>query len=398
MFESRRGHQTFKFGLKTIILVFLILAVITAGGINYFSRKAPDILRKSIERSIDKTVKIQNIEFSFPWNFELTGVEIRNNREPFNGEMCFVVDKIHLEVSPLSLTQKDLVVDRVDVEDATIVVRKRDGKLYHALSDAMLAKPVVGDSSSQAAGATSSSAPLPLIIRQFRLSNGKFQFIDYDVRSEGFVISLDRIQAFVKDVNLPPKQEKTFYRIDAQLPQGRDQKSSELKMSGWTVFSNDDTDAMLTASDLRLPYFEPYLAQVTHAQIQDGDLTCRSSIRVDRKDLTVNADFELKGLYFQSYEEGEQLFGLKAEEILSFLKDVAGRLKFQIVVQWNLADPNLKRSDVIRRSIERSLKKTVVGNVGNLLENTLKKIGDHGLDSSKEDWEGALKKVKELFR
>ena len=392
--SSHAGDTTF---MKKIILAILILAVLIAGGVNYFSRRAPDMLRRSIERSLDKTVKIQNIEFNFPWNFELSGVEIRDNREPFKGEVCFAVDKVHLEVSPLSLSQKDLIISRMEVEEATIVIRNRGGKLYHALSDAMLSKPALSGRSEESVHAVSAAA-LPLEIHQFRLAGGKFQFLDYDVQSGGFVIALDHIQAVVNDIHLPSQDKKTFYRVEAQLPQGRGQKSAELKMSGWTVFSDYDTDSIGTVSNLYLPFFEPYLAQVTPAKIQDGYLTSRSSIRIDKKDLTANVDFEMNGLYFQSYEDGEQLFGLKAEEILAFLKDVAGRLKFQIVMQWNIADPHIKKRDVIRRSIERSLKKTVLGNVGNLLEDTLKKIGDRGIDASKEDWEGALKKVKELFR
>lgn len=384
--------------MKSVLVIVLFLAVLIAGGINYFSSRAPKILRKSIERALDKTVTIKNIEFNFPWNFELTGVEIRDNREPFSGELCFAVDKIHLEVSPLSLSQKDLVVNRVDVENANIWIRIRDGRLYPALSGAMLSKPAPQGRTEPGAHDGVSQTTLPMLIHQLRLTNGNFQFIDYDAQSGGFVIVLDHIQAVVTDLSLPAKNEKTFYRLDARLPQGRGQKAAAFKMSGWTMFSNYDTDAMLTASALYLPYFQPYLAQVSPAQIRDGYLTCRSSLRVDKNDLTLNADFELNGLYFESYEEGEQLFGLKANEILSFLKDVAGRLKFQIVAQWNIKDKNVKKSNIIRRGIERSLKKTVLGNVGNLLENTLKKIGDHGIDSSKEDLEDALKKVKELFR
>ena len=383
--------------MKKIILIVLVLAVLVAAGINYFSRKAPDMLRKSIERALHKTVKIQNIEFNFPWNFELTGVEIRDNREPFSGELCFSVDKIHLEVSPLSLSQKDLIIDRVDIAEALIVVRNRGGKLYHVLKDATLSDPVVSDSA-QEPGVAPVATSLPLAIHQLRLANGKFQFMDYDLQPGGFVVALDHIEAVIKDIYLPAKEDKTSYRVEARLPQGRDQKSAALKMSGWTIFSHYDTDLILTAHDLYLPYFQPYLAQTTSAQIQDGYLNCRASMRVDKKEITANADFELNGLYFQSYENGDQLFGLKAEELLSFLKDVAGRLKFQIAVKWNANDPTVKKSDVIRRSIERSLKKTVLSNAGNILENTLKKIGDRGLDSSKEDWEGALKKVKELFR
>ena len=383
--------------MKKLIILFLFLAVAVAVAFNIASKKAPEMLRRSIERALDKTVKIQNIEFNFPWNFELTGVEIRDNHGAFSGEVCFAVDKIHLAVSPLSLSQKDLIIDRVDVGDATIIIRKRDNRLYHVLSDAMISQP--SSSSGKADGAApSEKTGLPLDIHQFRLTNGNFQFIDYDVSDAGFVITLDKIQASAKDIHLPSKEEKTTYRVDARMPQGRDQKPGEVKISGWTIFSNYETDALLTAGGLHLPYFEPYLGQVTPAKIEDGYLSSRTSIRVDQKDLTANSDLELNGLYFQSYEEGDQLFGLKADEILTFLKDAAGRLKFQIVVQWNIADKSTEKRAVIRKSIEKSLKKTVLGNVGNLLESTLKKIGDHGIDSGRDDLEGALKKVKELFR
>ena len=49
-------------------------------------------------------------------------------------------------------------------------------------------------------------------------------------------------------------------------------------------------------------------------------------------------------------------------------------------------------------SIEKSLKKTILGNVGNILENTLQKIGDQGVVKTKEDLEGKIKKIKDLFK
>ena len=383
--------------MKKLVLILMVLAVLFAVAVNIFSRKAPEMLREGIERSLNKAVSIQNIEFSFPWNFELTGVKIKDDHGPFSGEVCFSVDRIHLEVSPLSLSQKGLVISRVDIQDASVFVRNRQGRLYHALSDAMKEAPQTTHDASVTSPETD-LATLPLTIHQIRMDNSRFEFVDYDAQESGFVIALDNIRASAKDIYLPAQDEKTSYRIEANLPQGRDQKPGEVKLSGWTDFSNYDTDALLSATALHLPYFKPYLSQVTPAEIRDGYLNTRSSLRVDKKKLTANIDFELSGLYFESYEEGEQLFGLKAEEILSFLKEVSGGLRFQFIVQWDLGDTKLRKRDVIRKSIEQSLKKTVLGNVGNLLENTLKKISERGMEGSRDDWEGALKKVKELFR
>jgi len=53
---------------------------------------------------------------------------------------------------------------------------------------------------------------------------------------------------------------------------------------------------------------------------------------------------------------------------------------------------------VIRKSIERSLKKTILGNIGNLIENTIDKIEEQGFEKTKSDLESKIKKIKDLFK
>ena len=393
MFESRRGHHFMK---KIVIVIILLVAVLVAGGINIFSRKAPDFLRRTIERSLKKSVTIQSIQYRFPGRFKLSGVEVRDQEGVFKGELCFAVDKIDLAVSPLSFFRGDLVIQNFDVENALVTVRKHQGRFYHVLSDAS-ASPPASENAAPAQGSPAKASNPPLTIRQFRLAEGKFQFVDYDVSPGGFVIALDRIQAQINHIHLPYKKAKTYYKLQALMPQGREQKPASLEANGWTEFLDYDTEALLVTQGLYLPYFQPYLAQITPASIREGYLNDRLSVRVQNKLLNATADLEATGLYFQTYEGGDELFGLKADEILSFLKDASGRLKFQMVVEWNVADKSVSRKDIIRRSIEQSLKKTVVGNLGNFLENTLRRIGDKGLDGSGDDLKDALKKVKELF-
>ncbi|PIU39897.1 MAG: hypothetical protein COT00_04510, partial [Candidatus Omnitrophica bacterium CG07_land_8_20_14_0_80_50_8] len=137
--------------LKKLLIVFVV--VLITGGIAFtiFSRQAPAMLVRVIEKSLGKKILIRSIDYHFPDTFELSGFEIQEVRD-FAGQTSFSVDNIQLDISPLSLLRKRLIINAVNVENADIVIRKFHGKLTHALSDAVN-KPETGP-----AGKTTRSA------------------------------------------------------------------------------------------------------------------------------------------------------------------------------------------------------------------------------------------------
>jgi hypothetical protein len=365
--------------------------------VNICYQRAPGLLVHSIEKALNKKVIIRSVDYRFPGSFELAGFELKEKGR-FEGETSFQADRIALDVSWLSLPQRRLIVDKFEVVNARLVIRKFDGKLTHSLTDALRKPEAAPQAAGERGAAKAARAELPLEIHQFLLEKSMFRFIDYDAETGGFVIALDEIDARIRNIRLPLSASKMTYDARARLAQGRDQRPAEVKISGWTAPRTADTDTNLAAKGVFLPYFRPYYAQVTQASIEDGYLDSRANLRIEEKDLTLNADFEIMGLLFRSYEADDQLFGLKAEELLSFLKDQAGRLKFQFTARWNLADRSVRARDVIRKSIERSLKNTILGNLENILENTLQKVGEQGIVKTKEDFEDKVKKLKEFFK
>ena len=391
--------------LKKLFIFTLISLILLAAGtvlaVNLIQHRAPVFLRDAIERSLNKKVVIRTIEYHFPWTFELQGFEVHEKGEQFHDEISFYVDHIMLDLSPMIFSQKALVISHLEVEDAEIVIRKFQGKLFHALSDVM--KQPEGESVPSAGAAVQAKklakGNLPLEIHFFELKNCHFKFADYDIQPNGFVTTLDKINARIHDVSVPSLVRKTSYEIDAELLQERDERRARINISGWTAFDTMDTDATFSMTGVHLPYFRPYYGQVTPAALEDGYGDLRASIKMDHRVLDLSAGLELSGLLFESYENGDQLFGLKAEEVLSFLKDSAGRLHFQIVVKWDTADKSVKLKDVFRRGIERSLRQTVLGNVGNILMNALQKAGE-GIDGpgKKGSIEEKIKKIKDFFK
>ena len=383
-----------------LIVLLVVLAVAVVSAANLIQRKAPDFLRSAIEEALNKKVLIQSIDYHFPSTFELTGFEIREKEQPFVGETSFYVDRVVLNVSPMVLSKKALILTDLQVEDAVIVLRKFHGKLYHALSGATPSEAAVSSGEvTEKSTAGKKALPLTLQIDHFQLKNCHFQFADFDVRKDGFVMGLDKIDAQIKNISVPPSERKTSYEISAELLQERDQRRAKATISGWTQFDTMDTDAVFSLTGVHVPYFRPYYGQVTGALINDGYTDVHATLNVAQRVLALNLGFELSGLLFESYEGGDRLFGLNADEVLSFLKDSSGRLKFQIMVKWNTSDKAIKLRDVFRQSIERSLRQTVLGNVGNILMNALQKVSEGSVNSGKSaSVDEKIKKIKDFFK
>ena len=381
--------------LKKIILVLVLVAMAAIFAVSVFARKAPDLLRAALERTLGKRVLIGQVEYHFPRVFEMQGFEIKEG-EPFAGESSFSVDRLRLEVSPLSLSQKKLVIDRVVVENADIMIRLYHGRLYHALSNAV--RPGASASSVAEPGKPSAAGPA-LEIRRLEIRRSNFGLVDLDVDTAGFVTVVDQIDADIRNIRVPFERVKTRYSVKARLLQGRDERKADIAVEGSTVFATRDTDAKITAAGVFIPYFKPYYGQVTSSLIESGTLDGQARVQIRKNDLVLDANLEIIGLLFSSYEAGDQLFGLKADQLLGFLKDVSGgKLKLQFSAEWDLADPNVRAHDVIRRSIEKSIKTSVLGNVGRLLQNVLQKVGDGAVGTGKDTTGGVMKKLKDWVR
>jgi hypothetical protein len=405
--RSNRAGDTilWKTMLKKIVVAVLLLIVIGTVALGILARRAPALLRAAIERSLKKPVVIGSIEYRFPGSFDIEGFEVRENA-PFAGETAFKADHIRVHASPFGLSKQKLVIEEIEVDGASVTIRKLENRLYHALSSVAPAENKPSKELAGALGAPDAAdkgSAMPLEIGRFHLVNGHFEFADYDAVEGGFVTALDGIHADVRQISLPFNDTPTSYKISAQVSQGRDQKAADFQAGGWTRFSTLDTDAQFDLKGLFLPYFRPYYGSVTPAMIQSGSLDSKALLKIDRKQLTANADFEIVGLLFQSYEGGNELFGLNADQIIGFLKDSSGKLKFQIAAAWDLGDRNVRPRDVIRKSIERSLKRTVFGNVGNIAANAIRRYAGDGEEDptatgkAKDDLQDAITKVKDFF-
>lgn len=380
--------------MKKLLILCVILVLAAFAALNLLSKNAPELLRSAVEKALGKRVEIGDIDFRWPGRFILRDFVVYEDA-PFASEVCFRVSRLRLEVNPAGLRSKILHIRSVKIEDAEAVLRKKAGQSYHFLSSALKPAALTGASASGEAGARQT---LPVRIDSILFEDCAFRFADYDIRSEGFALSIEDLSGRLENLSLPMSEQWSVYEITGRLVQGRGVHTAEGRIKGRTRFADAQTDAVLSASGLSLPYFAPYLGRITQATPAEGLLDLETDLSISRKILNANVIVDLAQLHFTSYESGERLFGISAAELLGYLKDSSGRLRFQMPLQWDLRDAAAKPYALIRSAIERSLRELVLGRLGSIIAGKVFKTADLGGETAKNTLDERIEKVKDFFK
>ena len=67
--------------IKKLLIAFLILFIAALFTLTFFARKAPEILKNSLEKALNRKISIRSVEYHFPWEFELQGLSFKGVEE-----------------------------------------------------------------------------------------------------------------------------------------------------------------------------------------------------------------------------------------------------------------------------------------------------------------------------
>ena len=379
--------------MKKFFLLLLMVLALAAAGAAILIRRVPDMVVTVLEKQLGKDVSLADLRYSFPGTLQISKLAIIESGE-FKGETSFYVENVTVEINTAALLAHKIALTELTVENPQITIRKYKGKVIHALSMPM---PAAGDASPDASGAGASSerAPVPFSIEKLHVRHGILKWIDYDIAREGFAVVCQNITADVQNLSLDRPDAKMTYELGADIVQVRGRKSAAVEARGWTKLDNIDTDASVSVRGLWLPYFSPYYQTVTSSVLQDGTADIQSSTHILRGQWTTNARLGLTDLAFASFEPDGKLFGFEAAPLIDILRNQAGRITLDLVIEWDMNDKSLTFKQVVRRSIEQSIKRTFLTNLQNVVGNALERIQSDP-DGLKKDWKGVLEQFRKV--
>lgn len=382
--------------LKKIIILLIVLGIAAFAALNVLSKNAPELLRGAVERALGKRVTVGDIDYRWPGHFVLSRFVVYED-SPFASEIAFAVDRLELEVDMGALRRQVLHIRRVDIAGAKAALRKKGGVVYHFLSAALRPSPPSGVSGDASA---TPAAGLPIRIDRVRLEGCEVRFMDYDVRQDGYALVLETLTGELERVELPPGREWTTYDLTGRLVQGRSARPADGAFRGRTRLSDAETDAVLSATGVWLPYMAPYLSRLTAAQFDEGRFDLRADMSISGGVYNANLHIELSQLHLREAEPGDQVFGVGSEQLLSYVRDESGYLRLRLPVQWDLRDASAKPYEVLRSSFQRALKDLVLSRIGTIAVESVLKTPDTipSKEASKNRLEDGVEKVRDFLK
>jgi len=372
----------------------VVLSVIA---LSVFARKAPGYVVSSLEEALDKDISVGDVQYQFPLSFEVGQLSI-NERGEFKGENSFYAENVSVSLRPYELLKKRIVFDTIVIAEPQLTIRKFRGEMIHAFGQREEHRPVLRREAPRAPEAPRPEArrapAIAVEVKELRISQGAVKLIDYDIDARGFVIVFHNLNARVRNFTSGTPHAPLSYEMDTLLLQGRNVGPARLSGSGWSRLENLDTEMNMRLEGFWLPYFAPYYQKVTPSRIQDGVVDVQSTTVIRDLDWTTNARVNIRRLLFEQYESDNQILGFDAMSIVEILQDNAGRIALDLIIRWNMKDPNVTFEDALKRSIRHSVKSTFELNIDRVVGKTLEKISQQGPDFLKDDWQNVIKDEK----
>ena len=378
--------------MKKILLVLIVIVTVAMVALSVTLRNAPDMLVSAFERQWDKDITVDTTRFQFPATVHMSGVTV-NERNRFQEENSLYIKDLSVVVNPYPLFRRRLVVERIYFDSPQVTIRKHRGELFHAFAKAAPARPLAVPEEERPREAPMRPG-MAIEIHEVEVKEGVFRFIDYDIDQKGFAVTAQNLTINLKDYFSDDPYVPISFMLEGDLVQGRDLPPAKIEGQGWLRLEDMATDTNLNFQGVWLPYFDPYYQKISPSRIKDGVLDVHSTTIIQNADWTTNARANIRRLQFEAYEENNQILGFDADSILEILRDHQGQIALDIVVRWDLKDPEMTFEKALRKSIRHSVKSTFLLHVDRVVEKALDRISEEGPDVIKEDWQNLIQDEK----
>lgn len=274
----------------------------------------------------------------------------------------------------------------VTVEDAYLsVLRTGDGRvrlLPRLLKDTPMgegAPPArapgppasrAGVTAAPATGSTAAAAPdaaHSTTIGRIVLRGGALEFFDASVRRPPHALRVEAVSAELEDLVLPALDARTRLRLDGTVKAAAGRSPAHdgrVSIEGWAVPSTRDSQLRSTLRGVDLVALQPYLLKAADAGVRAGTLDLELASTVERARLRAPGRLTLTGL--ELAPASGSFLGLPREAVLALLKNRAGRIELDFVLDGRLDDPRFSLSEDLAVRVAAGLAESLGVGLGDL--------------------------------
>ena len=231
-------------------------------------------------------------------------------------------------------------------------------------------------------------------ISTIELKDGSLELFDATVSRPPLKITMERIDATIRDV-AAPAAEKTRFELTGTI-KGiiRDGRA---RLSGWVGPSARNSSSRIALAGVDMIAIQPYLVKKHEARIARGSLDLRLDSEVRNNQLDGKGKIIIKDLELaRSQGFFDTFMGLPRTAVIGFLKDHNNAIDVAFTVQGDTSNPNFSLNENLPTRIAASMAGTLGVSIINVAEG-LGSLGRKGVEGAGSVVEGVGSAINSLF-
>jgi uncharacterized protein involved in outer membrane biogenesis len=271
------------------------------------------------------------------------GFEVRDAalNEPFLRWKQLRMAGADIRSAPLSMAIQ--TVDWTDPEGRVVVQPDGSTNVARALRLAPEGKPAAPTAA--VLPATPAGSP-DLTIVTFGITGGRLSYIDRSVQPNAALVLSDLEGSYLGLSSRPDVSSKVDFR-------GRAGGLAPITITGHAMplRSDLDTDVTLRIQGADLTDFTPYTGKYLGYTVQKGKLDVDARLRIDHRNLKADNAVKLDQFYLGEKVQSPDATGLPVKLGLAILRDRKGVIAFDLPIEGNLDDPDVKYGKLVWKAV-----------------------------------------------
>lgn len=290
-----------KFWFKLFFITLAFLVLIAVSGYVFLALQGRAIISRYLQERTGRQVSIGKFYLGFPLNFQI---------DDLNVEGLAQAKRVSASLSALHLMAGNIGFNRIVVIEPVITYERKAASeegdktsrqkkpavkepLESIKVPAQLMEKIFGSIKPQARPIKAKDSPPRLVLRDFRIRDGRLTFVD---QKAGISLKAEEVDFDLNNLCLIPASAITNFDLKARLPWREGGDEGSLEFRGWMNLFKRDMQADLRIENIDGVYLYPYYAQwidLDKARIEKAKLKFSSNIHGLNNDVNAHCRVEL---------------------------------------------------------------------------------------------------------
>ena len=320
-------------------------------------------LKGQVEKTLGPYGEVRGIRVGLN-GLEIMGIRIRAPRPEKTSELRIQwpaedqlrAERILIAPSLIDLLSARVVLRTIRIEGAYLsMLRTKNGRMQ--VLPSLFAPP---ESSVKPANKDTEEEVLPgtqIKIGTIELIDSNIDFFDASIRKTPLKLRLERINANVRNLQLPELKGQSEVNLDGVLKGVR--QDGKIAINGTIELASRESELSIRLRGVDLVTLQPYLIKASESGVQKGilDLDLKPTIRKGR--LNAPGTLTLGGLELASSSNYGTLMGMPRDAALAMMKDHDGKISVKFMLEGDINDPRFSLNETLSTRIGISLAKAL---------------------------------------